>query len=69
MKENEFKNFYQYAKEVGLDHGDVQSAGYLWINCTESQVAKLRELAMEQGFKPDENGNVKVGAYIMKKMK
>lgn len=66
MKNYYFKQFLAVAETKGLLDDDLQSRGYLWVNLTDRQVKVIRGLAFLQGFSADENGDVKVGNYILK---
>lgn len=60
-----FKGFIEVAKLRGLLDENLQCAGYLWINLTRKQVEVVRKIALDQGFTPDKNGNIKVGNYTI----
>ena len=66
MRKQEFKSFMEVAETKGLLDPDLQCRGYLWINLTPRQVKVVRGLAFLQGFLADENGNMRVGNYILK---
>lgn len=65
MKNNEFKNFLTIAQNDGMMSDYVQCSGWAWLQLTGRQVQTMRTLAIEQGFKPDEDGNVTVGAWTL----
>lgn len=63
MKRAEFNNFKQALTTYGLEDKDLQCMGYLWINLTERQAQEIRDMAIAQGYKPDEKGAVHIGIY------
>ena len=67
MKKDLFKNFKQTLIENEF-FGDIQCAGYLWINCTDKQVEELKALAIKYAkeFVAYPDGRLKVGCYIFK---
>ena len=66
MRKQEFRRFMEIAETNGLLDEGLQASGYLWINLTPRQVKVVRGLAFLQGFLADENGNMRVGNYILK---
>lgn len=64
MRNAEFKKFYDALNE-NINDEVILHAGYLWLDLTDAQVAKIRNLAITKGIKPDENGTIKIGAISL----
>ena len=67
MNRTMFKNFKESLLINGMEDKTLQAMGYLWINCTERQIDELYDLAIAQGYKPDEKGAVHIGIYRLSK--
>ena len=65
MKNNEFKNFLTIAQNDGMMSDFVQCSGWAWLALTDRQLQTVRKLAIEQGFEPDADGKVTVGAWTI----
>lgn len=68
MRNNEFLDFVDTIKTIGFENEEIQSRGYLWLKLTDKQVAKLYDLAIDNGYRPADDGTVKVGVYILSKV-
>ena len=68
MRNNEFLNFVDTIKTIGFENEEIQSRGYLWLKLTDKQVAKLYDLAIDNGYRPADDGTIKVGVYILSKV-
>ena len=68
MKNNEFLDFVDTIKTIGFENEEIQSRGYLWLKLTDKQVAKLYDLAIDNGYRPADDGTIKVGVYILSKV-
>lgn len=66
MQNKQFKMMYDRLA-TNIFENDIQCAGYLWLSLTESQLQKIRELAIKKGILPDEKGIVKIGAWLLGK--
>ena len=64
MKANEFKVMINYINENGFDDV-VTHAGYMWLRLTDKQVATIRKIAIERGYLPNENGDVKIDMWVL----
>jgi hypothetical protein len=65
MQNKQFKMMYDRLTTNIYDN-EIQCAGYLWLSLTEIQLSKIRKLAIAKGIAPDENGVVKIGAWLLK---
>lgn len=64
MKANNFKWMKNYINENGFDTV-ILHMGYLWINLTDKQVSVIRNMAIERGYLPNENGDVKIDMWVL----
>ena len=67
MRNAEFKKFYEALNE-NINNEVILHAGYLWLNLTNAQVTKIRNLAISKGFKPDEKNCIHIGIYVLHDM-
>ena len=65
MKKAEFKNFMESIETLGIESDAVQCAGYAWIALTDKQLSEVANYAMELGYEPNENGELRIGAYTL----
>ena len=68
MRNNEFLDFVDTIKTIGFENEEIQSRGYLWLKLTDKQVAKLYDLAIDNGYRPADDGTIKVGIYVLSKV-
>lgn len=68
MRNNDFLDFVDTIKTIGFENEEIQSRGYLWLKLTDKQVAKLYDLAIDNGYRPADDGTIKVGMYVLSKV-